>query len=227
MYHSDLKIEVIAYRKQGYSYLDISNKFGVPKSTLSGWLKGIEFKPNLKVRARVNLAVQKSIGVRRANKLKSIILAKQTAKKELGSLSRRDLWLLGIGMYIGEGAKSIENVRIINSDPLVIKTAVHWLKDICGLTNKNLSLFVHTYPDNDIRATIRFWSKVTGIPVEQFGKTQIDRRIGKLSRNRGKLPYGTVQLRVRAGGEKEFGVFLHRRIMGWIEVIGEQIQMRD
>ena len=145
MYHSDLKIEVIAYRKQGYSYLDISNKFGVPKSTLSGWLKGIEFKPNLKVRARVNLAVQKSIGVRRANKLKSIILAKQTAKKELGSLSRRDLWLLGIGMYIGEGAKSIENVRIINSDPLVIKTAVHWLKDICGLTNKNLSTIVSLF----------------------------------------------------------------------------------
>lgn len=64
---------------------------------------------------------------------------------------------------------------------------------------------------------MNFWSKATGIPKKQFGKTQIDRRTNKSEKKKRKLPYGTIRLTVRTKGKKEFGVSLHRRIMGWIE----------
>ncbi|MEK7665167.1 MAG: hypothetical protein AAB361_03450 [Patescibacteria group bacterium] len=37
------------------------------------------------------------------------------------------------------------------------------------------------------------------------------------------MPYGTLHLRIRSYGEKEFGRRLHRRIMGWIESATKQI----
>ena len=66
-------------------------------------------------------------------------------------------------------------------------------------------------------------SKITGVAKKQFGKTQIDIRINKSKTKRKSLPYGTLHLRIRSGGKKEFGKRLHRRIMGWIESITEQI----
>ncbi len=148
------------------------------------------------------------------------------AHAELGLLSKRDLWLFGIGLYLGEGSKTIECVRFTNSDPKVIKASVVWLKEICGLTERNFKLHIHTYPDNDFEKNIEYWSRVTGIPKTQVGKIQIDKR-NKRRNIKGKLPHGTVQVRVFAGGESKFGVELHRRIMGWIEAVSEQIYKRD
>ena len=37
----DKKEEAIKLRKQGFSYNEIKNKLGVPKSTLSGWFRDI------------------------------------------------------------------------------------------------------------------------------------------------------------------------------------------
>ena len=50
------------------------------------------------------------------------------AKKDVGGLSLRDIFMLGIGPYLGEGSKSQEEVKIVNAYPTIIKLGIKWLK---------------------------------------------------------------------------------------------------
>ena len=220
---SSLKDISIKYREQGFSYGFISEKTGASKSTLSDWLQKIPYTPNKEMIKRIGMARMKS-GVYKHNQM--IVSTKRikiAAKKELGKLNRRDLWLLGIGLYLGEGSKTHNNVRIVNSDPRIVKLSVLWFKRICGLKTENFSPVVHIYPDNNLKKTIKYWSKITGIPKDQFQKTQIDIRANKSTKKRNVLPYGTINLQIRSRGKKKFGRFLYRKIMGWIESATKQI----
>lgn len=223
MKETTLKKRAIYYRKKGYSYSIISKKLKLSKSTLSDWLKEIPFKPNKETMNRIDLARLKSIQTRHDKKIADIKNAKEIAKKELGKITKRDLWLLGIGLYWGEGDKSSsEGVKIMNSDPLMIKMMIKWFKEICKLNYNNFRAAVHIYPDNDIKEAIEYWSKITKIPKSQFGKTQIDIRKNKSKKKKNKLPYGTIKITIKSNRKKEFGVFLNRRIIGWIEALKNQ-----
>ena len=218
-----LKEKAIYYRTKGYSYNMISQKIGVNKSTLSNWLNQIPFSPNKQLIKRIGLAKLKSASFKHNQKLSEQREMRKLAKKELGQMTKRDLWFLGIGLYLGEGNKSFENIGFSNSDPETIKIIIEWFKKNCRLKNKNFNPYVHAYPDNDIEKTMDYWSRITGIPKNQFGKTIIDKRTNKSKIKRKSLPFGTIDLRVRTYGEKEFGKRLHRRIMGWIEASLKQI----
>jgi len=221
-----LKEKAIGYRKQGYSYGMISEKMGLAKSTLSNWLREISYQPNKEVLKRIQFAPVKAAEIMHNRKIANIAKIKKLAAKELGKLTKRDLWLLGIGLYLGEGAKLYETIRVINSDPGIIKVAIRWFRNVCGLEIENFNPSVHLYPDNNIKETIHHWSETTGIPKEQFGKTQIDKRNNKSGKKRRKLPYGTLHLQIKSCGKSEFGKTLHRRIIGWIEASVNQISKR-
>lgn len=219
MQKSEIKEKAIAYRKKGYSYSMIPRllNLSLSKSTLSNWLRDIPFSPNKEVTERINKALLKSAQFKHHQKRRNIRNMRILAQKDLGKISHRDLWFLGIGLYLGEGTKIRESIRIINSDPDIIKLAIKWFYDVCGLKTKNIRIAIHIYPDNNIQKTIDFWSKITGVPKKQFGKTQIDVRTNKSSKKHRRLPYGTAHITICSCGKKEFGVNLHRRIMGWIE----------
>lgn len=216
-----IRERAINFRECGYSYGMISEKLHLNKSTLSNWLKEIPFKPNKEAVKRMKDGPAKAAQIQQEKKIKTIQIIKKQARQELGDATRRDLWFLGIGLYLGEGAKLYENVRLINSDPEIIKLSIKWFREICGLKTENFNPAVHTYPDNDIGLTVNYWSEVTGIPKNQFGKTQIDKRINKSGKKHRKLPFGTLHLQIKSCGNKSFGKNLHRRIMGWIEKVLE------
>jgi hypothetical protein len=218
-----LKKEAIALRKKGFSYNLIAKKIKISKSTLSCWLKDIPYTPNKEVWKRIQngpLESGRLMHNKRVEKTKKI---KTDAKNELGSITKRDLWMLGIGLYLGEGSKSYEIIRIINSDPKIVKLSISWFKKICNLSNKNITIAIHLYPDNNINECLTFWSKNLNIPLVQFRKTQIDKRLGKSVKKAHKLPYGTAHVTIVSNGNPKFGVNLHRKIMGWIESCLDQI----
>lgn len=219
-----LKTKAIKLRNNGYSYSIISKKLGISKSTLSNWLTRIPFKPNKEVIEKIGKARLKSALHKQKIKFKDIELRKKEAVKDIGILSKRDIFMLGIGLYLGEGTKSLEEIRIVNSDPIIIKLAIKWFKDYCKLERKHFKLAIHGYPDNDIGKTLKFWSKITKIPLNQFGKTIIDSRKNKSVLKKRKLPYGTAHLYIKGGGTLKPGVkSLHRKIMAWIETTVNQI----
>lgn len=214
---NERKQKAIVLRKKGYSYSMISEKLDIGKSTLSCWFKEMPFTPNKYVVERIRKGPLKSGQIRHNQRVKDIIKIKKLASEQLGVVTKRDLWMIGLGLYIGEGSKSFETAQISNSDPSIIKLAVRWFKDICGLKNDNITITMNLYPDNDEKKCAGYWKKITGLKAKQFRKTQIDKRINKSDRKRRKLPFGTVRLSIISNGDSNFGVNLHRRIMGWME----------
>lgn len=131
----------------------------------------------------------------------------------------RDLWMLGLGLYIGEGSKSNSQVRFVNSDARTVKIMIRWFTEIINLKTQNIRPSIHIYPDTDELAAKKYWSKIINIPISEFAKTQVDTRKNKSSKRHNTLPYGTIHLTVAARGNPKFGVFLFRKIMFWAEQI--------
>lgn len=202
----------------------IKEDLGVSKSTLSDWLSRVPFTPNEEVIRRVGDARLKSARFKHRLKFENIKNMKKEATSDIGTLSARDIFMLGIGLYFGEGSKAQEEVRIVNSDPVVIKIMLRWFRDFCGVQSHHIRAAIHGYPDNDIDELMNFWSRKLDISREQFIKTSIDTRQNKSPQSKRKLPYGTVHVYVRGGGTLPLGVkSLHRKIMGWIESSAGQI----
>lgn len=216
----------INMRRAGYSYALIRRSVPVSKSTLTVWLRDIPYQPNGIVQNRIMGAAQNIFLWQQERKRKSIDRARKFAKETLGSLSKRDLLLFGLGVYVGEGSKTQGVPKIVNSDPEVICLAVLWFNRVFGVPMENFSVSVHIYPDDNERNTVVFWSKKTGIPMNQFGKTQVDTRVKK-TKKRGMLRHGTAHVRVRAARKTEYGVALFRKILALIEESYAQINSRD
>ena len=213
-----LKNRAIELRRDGCSYTDIKRELNVSKSTLTLWLRDVPYKPNDAVLKRFVHARELSSLARTKIRLESEKNALIAAGKDIGkTISKRDLLFLGLGLYMGEGSKSAM-VRVANSDLEVIKLTMIWLKKVYGLRNNNFSIRIHLYPDSDVEKCLDYWARNTGIPRSQFHKTSIDRRTNKMKAHQGKLPYGTAHLTVKCLGNKELGVFLHRRILSSISV---------
>ncbi len=214
---SIIKQRATRLRGAGYSYKMISTSLGIAKSTLSNWFKDKPFIPNKEVLNRIQYGPIKSAEKSHNKKVAEIEELLEVGAKEIGLLSKRDLWLLGIGLYLGEGTKTYENVRIVNSDPIIARLAIRWFKEICGVNNDNITITLHVYPDNNVKECVRFWMKITGLSYKNFRKTQIDMRKDKSLIRKKKLLFGTAHINVIGNGNPVYGVRLHRRIMGWIK----------
>ena len=210
-------------RDKGHSYGMIKEELGVSISTMSYWFSKRKYTPSVEALDRIKRG-SSAFGIRRHNE--RVVNTNKTineAINEIGKLTKRDIWMLGLGIYIGEGAKSIESVRIINSDPAVIKFSIQWFKQACGLTIENLIVSLFLYPDIDEQEAINYWCEVTGLPIENFRKTQYDRRKDKKIKMKNKSKYGTIQIRVRANNDPKKGVQLFRRISGWTKGALDQV----
>ncbi len=217
--------DAIKLRKDGYSYTYIQKKIGVSKSTLSDWLSGLPYKHNQETIKVINRARLMANETRRAKKIKSIKNAGELAVKDIGKFTKRDLFMFGIGLYTGEGSKTDGLIRVVNSDPKIIKSFIRWFKKIMGLQNINFSIRIHSYPDNNQEDVIVFWMKETGLPRCTFQKTHIDVRTGKKRKSFGKLPYGTAHLTIKKVGSIGGGSFLLRRILAWISTVHKEAGM--
>ncbi len=216
---TSVKEKAIKLRKEGYSYGLIKEQTGISKSTLSCWLSGLSYTPNKETKKRIGKARSNSIITRNRKKLCIHKQIELQAKKEIGDISKRDLFMLGISLYIGEGAKTQKIIRIINADPRVINLAMRWFCEICAMDISNFSLAIHLYPDNNIQESLKYWHKQTNIPLKQFGKTQVDKRKKKSTIRNNKLPFGTAHLTIRSNGKKELGVLLFKKIEYWMNLV--------
>ncbi len=218
----DKKAEALVLRKQGYSYALIHEKTGIPLSTMSYWFRNVPFKPNAQVRERIQNGSKRAGLVRRKQKAEDTSAQLRKGIVEMGTLTERDIRMLGIGLYIGEGAKTTEQVRVANSDPNVIRLAMKWLRTL-GVPEENVSLSVHIYPDNNPLLCKAFWLKITGLRESNFGWISVDKRTNKSRKATGRLPYGTAHIILRARGEQKYGVQFFRRLSGWMQGVYNQV----
>jgi transposase len=212
-------------RQAGWSYKMIEAEIGVARSTLSGWLRNVTFAqydprvPQRVLHAQTQ-ATQRNI--QRREVAEQQIRDETTA--EMGKLledglSDRELFFVGLMLYWAEGGKTQNHISLSNSDPLIIQLYVLWLRRCLNVQRSQLRANVHAYPDIDVEHVEAYWAEVIGIDRSQFYKIQIDNRTDKTFEKYGKLPHGTVHVKVLGHGAAN----LHRRIMGWIAGLGKYV----
>ena len=226
MYSRSIKDEAIKLRKEGYSYSLIAAKISVAKSTLSDWLKGVPFMHNDIVMNSVAENNARIVNIKRVDKANSIHEAMVYAERKVGNLTKRDIFILGMGIYIGEGSKTGSLTRIVNSDPKIIRFCIMWLKECFGLSDSNFRIRLFVYPDNDQVMVTKYWMKYLKMKKEVFYPVYVDTRTNKSKDRRGVLPFGTAHMTVVSNGEKNFGVLLQRKIIASIDFALKQ-NMRD
>lgn len=76
---------------------------------------------------------------------------------------------------LGEGDSKIENcnVRLTNTDPMMIKIFSRFLRMVCKIPREKIRVAMILYPDLKEDVCKKFWCDASEIPENQFIKTQI------------------------------------------------------
>ena len=209
----ETKEQAITFRKQGFSYKEIMRFFPVAKGTVSNWCKDIELTSGqirrLQERKKqgsyvAGLKGSKANQKRRAEEVRQI---KENAKYEAPLLIGNSLWIAGLMLYWAEGNKS-KNVGVTNSDPNVIKFMMEWFREYCNVDSAKFKFYLNLHSGQDEEEIKEFWSGLTRLPKEQFGKSYIKK---EGTGHRKKILYkGTLRITICNSN------LLHR-ILGWIE----------
>lgn len=207
----DLKGQAVLLRKNGLSYGEIRNRIGVSKSTLSYWLKNVLLKTEHKKRFYTRQIQFLSMGPqsqreRRRREVDKII--NEAALEIKLPFSLNSYRLLGAFLYWAEGSKK-DRLKITNSDPHIILFMVRWLKDVFNIHPSNLRAWLNIYPQQKGEEIKKFWSELTGIPFENFGKSYVKPLNKGYKKNN--LYYGTIRVEVPKS------VNIKHRIFGWIK----------
>ncbi len=205
-------------RKKGYSINQIVKEAGFTKSSVSVWVRDIVLtkkqRKGLSERGRSIESVERRRKSRLDNENKKRRVVMEEAKKDFVSISHSELKLIGIILYLGEGAKRSKGaVALSNSDPSVVKIMVRFLREVCCVPEHKLRGHIHTFAHANVEKTEKYWSKLTGITRKQFYKTYVKPSSASLQKRK-TLPFGTFDLSVS-------DTKLLLTIMGWIEKIKE------
>ncbi len=213
-------------RKKGLSIGNIANEIGVSKSTVSYWCRDIV----------LSHAQVKHLGKQQKTAAVTALLAYAERRRrdrisrtnhlfkrgslDVGKVSKRDLFMVGLALYWGEGyKKGNDEFGFTNSDPETIRVIIRWLKDIYGVEKENLILRVSINQLHNKRelVVVSYWSKVTKIPKSQFTKTSFIKTASKKRYLNHNEHFGTLRVKVRRGAD------LRRRILGSINALGKNL----
>lgn len=206
----------ISLRKAGASMGEIARKINVSKGSISLWVRNVELTPAQRKQLSLNGRTKDSIEKRRATRLKNETTRRQiiidVARKEIRQLTEVELRLVGIMLYWAEGGKTQRSlVRFSNSDPEMIKIMMAFFRRICKIPERKFRGHIHIHPHLDYRKSEKYWSNISGVPLNQFYKTYRKMNVAS-THKRDNLPMGTFDIYVCS-------TELFLKISGWAQGI--------
>jgi len=222
MYYPQIKETAKKMRENGISLGDISKKLHVTKSTLSYWFKNIILTESVILKIKTRGKAKSVRGLlryaesKRKERMERFILQKRAGAVRLGALSDRDILMVGLGLYWGEGYK-YENSELgfTNSNSQVILFYLKWLK--LWSIEKDSLIFRLTLNEvfrREEESIKNFWIASLNVKKEQFSKTTyIQTNLKKASFKSMEKYKGTLRVKVRKGTS------LRNNILGAIEHI--------
>jgi len=225
MAKSKEKLEARKLRKKGESIKRIAKILNVSVSSVSIWCRNIELTNeqinNLaKRRSSPFFGKRKKYFFKRKKEFaKKVLSLKNEGIKSIGKLDKRDILLIGIALYWGEGFKKDHLVGLASSDINISKFFIYWLKKCFNISYKDLILRVtanNSYKDK-IRDLEKFWSRGLKIPLSQFSKSYFQKTKWKKEYENKDLYHGVLRIKARRS------VNLLRKIFGYIEGISLSI----
>ena len=193
-------------RRTGLPLTEIATRLGVSKSSVSLWVRDVEFttlpRP-VRGRRRAPNALQR----RKQAEIDRLLIEGQL---RIGRLSEREFLVAGVALYAGEGSKRDGAVKFANSDPRMIAFYCVWLRRFFQIDEMRLRLRLYLHEGLDLDASLAFWSGLTGIPPSQFHKPY--RATPDPSVRHTKHVHGCVSIDYSCSAT-------HRRIMGLVRAL--------
>ncbi len=211
----DLRARAREMRLQGMTYDRIQLELGCSKSSISLWVRDLP-KPDRPPRTREEASAIAKRGWEATMRQREIERqqTKLSAAREIGAMTDRELFLVGVGLYWAEGTKSkphrlSEAVVFINSDPDMIQTYLAWLS-LLGVQPERIRYRVMIHESAQVADAERYWASLVGVGVDTFEKTTLKKHNPKTVRkNTGEHYRGCLVIRTLKGAD------LYRRIEGW------------
>lgn len=224
MVYTNLKNTAIALRQQGLSFSEIKDKVPVSKATLSKWLAEIKLSPvqRSRLKQKRTEAAKRGAEKKVAQTLVQIEEIQKSSKREIGKVSKRELWLMGLVLYWKNRNKSDlkKGVQFTSGDSDQIKFFLRWLEEAGGLKKEEIDfdLFVAgKKEEGDPKEAKKYWVEITGFSEENLDHVYWLKK--RLKRSKKKVlttsPLGLLRIRVKASS------MLARQISGWIQGLKE------
>lgn len=221
MAKSLFRIKARELRKQGISVKRIATSLRVSRSSVSLWVRDVVLTVDqlntLKRAEEIGRAKGhlKNALLHRERRLLLVEQAKQEGIQEIGKLTKRELLMIGLALYWGEGGKTNKRVELCNSDIQMIKLFLYWLEKCFGVNKRELQCYVGINIIHQKRDLLvkQYWSKLMDIPLDQFRKTSFKKSLSKKVYENEEAHYGTLSIRVSKSTN------LNRKIMGLIEAL--------
>ena len=186
--NSQLREEVIKLRtKENLSYTEIRKRLGVPKSTLSYWLREFPLSEEriLELRRQGWKKAEAKIerfraAMRNKRELKDQEVYKKYQKR-FARLSKDAFFVAGLMLYLGEGNKrDYTKIALTNTDHKIIKFFIQWLNEFLKIPKEKMKVGLHLYENMNIEKEKEFWETELSFRESQFYKPSI-RKLKKAS----------------------------------------------
>ncbi len=177
-----------ALRTEAWTLADIAAELGVAKSSVSRWVRDVDFVPNPRRAAR-----KRGPNKLERAKLDEIERCRLDGLERIGSLSEREFLVAGLALYAGDGAKTGGNVHFANSNPDLIAFFCRWIRRFMSPPERALRIRVYLHDDLDIETAARFWSNLCAVPLEQFHAPY--RPAAKATKRRNRHMHGCCHIR--------------------------------
>jgi len=219
MAKSKLMLEARILRKNGTSIKQIAKKLKVSVSSVSVWCRDILFtedqKKHIIARGQARGYEARMDALQRRKKLFDIHIGqiKLDAKNEVGTLSKRDLFIAGIALYWGEGFKKDHLAGLATTDKNIAIFYMTWLRRCFNVTPDRLILRVTVNEKKKYLAEniANWWSSQLGIDTSQFSKPYFQKSQWKKEYENENEYHGVIRIKVRRS------INILRKIMGYIE----------
>ncbi|MFD5567042.1 hypothetical protein [Streptomyces cadmiisoli] len=215
----DLRDRARELRLQGRTYDQIQVELGCSKSSISLWVRDLP-KPERRRSPGEAAAIAKKgweakLRIRDEERQRT----KEEARRAVGRLSPRELFLVGVSLYWAEGGKDKpydrrECVTFVNSDPGMIRVFLAWL-DLLGVERERIRYHVMIHENADVAEAERYWADLVDAGRHSFNKTTLKKHNPKTVRkNVGDTYRGCLVIKVRKGAD------LYRRVEGsWYGIV--------
>lgn len=187
----------ITLRKEGKTYSEIQKLLPVSKSTLSMWLRDYPLSRERMraVRDKSQKRIESFRNTMRQKREAVLKKARRHVSRDIGMLTRRELYIAGFFLYWGEGTKVYNTqTSLANTDPFVTEFFLRWL-EVLGVPRSKVRARLHLYKDMDEKREIAFWSKKLRLKSSQFRKSYIkDTKHKNIHYQKGGFGHGTCNI---------------------------------
>lgn len=222
MAKSEKRISARVLRKKGWGIRSIATELGVSRASVSVWCSDIALtekqKDTLMRRAERGVRRGQLNGAATNQKKKEDTIARHRAEayRDFHVLTRREIFLAGLGVYWGEGIKGKGTVAISNSDPGLVLFMLEWFRLVFGVPREMFrpQVFINESHRSRERVIMQFWSRLLEMPYNQFRKVVFIKVKNKKVYENHNSYYGVLALRVRRGTDLKY------KILGYIDALG-------